>query len=110
MSNWNWIGASIEGEFIKDGRTVGLHIQRGGTTSALHFSSIEDRLEARTNQIAEELASLDEWRSGLSGRAADSAGNIDYYRSQTKRLVFERQEIDRLRQEVRSCVPEETAA
>ena len=47
MNNWNWIGVSVEGEFVKETLTVGLDIQRGGTTTALHFGSIEARLEAR---------------------------------------------------------------
>ena len=102
MKNHNWVGATIEGTLMVGDEVVGLHIQRGDTTTPLRFAAIADRLASRRQQIAEELASLDQWRAGLTGRAADSASNMDYYRSRTNVLKYESEEIDRIERSVRS--------
>jgi hypothetical protein len=105
-----WDDAAIIGEFIKFDQVVGLHIQRGNEAAAYHFSSIEERLEARREAIGRELASLDDWWHGVLERGIDNASNADYYRQRTQVLAAEREHIEQLWQQVRTYMPMEVAA
>jgi hypothetical protein len=99
----NWADARIVKPFQKFGHVVGLHIERGGQTTALHFSSIEDRLEARWNEIEAELKALwAYWTDEDTPR-----GEVQRVSKENDALLAEKQHIEGLWLEVRSHIPEQ---
>jgi hypothetical protein len=101
-SSNNWSDARIIKPFQKFGHVVGLHIARGGQTTALHFSSIEDRLEARWNEIEAELKAL--WAYWTDEDT--SRGEFQRVDAENDALLAEKRHIEHLWQEVRSHMPE----
>jgi hypothetical protein len=103
----NWADARIVKPFQKFGHVVGLHIERDGQTAALHFSSIEDRLNERRVAIDRELEGLNRWFENLDEYHLETSNDGAYYSQYHDALIFERHRIEQLWQEVRSYMEEE---
>lgn len=95
----------IVGPFMKFGAVVGLHICINGQQSALHFSSIHNRLEAQWAANEEELDNLWEWWSAPETSHDDA--NTRIYAERNEFCLAERRQLERLWLEVRGYIPQQ---
>jgi hypothetical protein len=101
----DWKDAKVIGPFMKFGQVVGLHIERAGETSALHFSSIHDRMDARWNAIQQEVSDLGAWFEAQPG--IKKPEEWDSLNAQTDALRAEQRHLEKLYQQVLTYIPQQ---
>lgn len=102
MNNWN--NAQIISTVINaSGAVVGLVINLPPVQISMRFSAIEDRMDARWNQIDKELRELAAWWE--SPTTACTQANRAHYLAEDARLTAERRYLEALWQQVRSYMP-----
>lgn len=98
MSNNSWADAHIVKPFIKTNEVVGLHAERDA--HLVDWEGIERRMNARWEEIKDELAALGQWWADQA--TPHTVANRRYYAATDAALQAERNYLEKLYQSVQA--------